>query len=246
MRQARFNGRIGRNRRFATQQVSLDRLRAVAKSANGTVNDVVLTLAGASLRKFLLERGALPERPLLAMVPVSGRSKEDTGGGNAVGAMLASLGTDVADPAKRLHAVIASTKAGKEQLQGMSREAVVQFGMMLFSPFGLQVGTGLVGRIRPVFNVVVSNVPGPETPLYFRGARLEASYPMSIPVHGLALNITCQSYNGTLNFGFIACRDTLPHMQRIAVYTGEALTELRARTGLGSRRGDLSPSGASL
>jgi hypothetical protein len=83
-----------------------------------------------------------------------------------------------------------------------------------------------MGRIRPVFNLVISNVPGPDQPLYFRGARLEAAYPMSIPVHGLALNITCNSYAGMLDFGFIGCRDTLPHLQRLAVHAGEALAEL--------------------
>jgi hypothetical protein len=80
--------------------------------------------------------------------------------------------------------------------------------------------------VPPAFNLVISNVPGPEEPLYFRGARLEASYPVSIPVHGMALNITCNSYAGSMNFGFIGCRDTLPKLQRLAVYCGEALCEL--------------------
>jgi hypothetical protein len=82
--------------------------------------------------------------------------------------------------------------------------------------------------VRPTFNVVISNVPGPEEPLYFRGSRMQASYPMSIPVHGQALNITCTSYAGQVCFGFTGCRDTVPHLQRLAVYSAEALTELEA------------------
>jgi WS/DGAT/MGAT family acyltransferase len=183
-------------------------------------------VSGASLRRYLIERGALPETPLVAMVPVNVRPKDDAGGGNAIGAILASLATDVADPAERLDAIIASTRRAKEQLQGLSRAAIVQYSALLMSPFLLQLVPGAPGRVRPTFNVVISNVPGPEEWLYFRGAVLDAAYPMSIPVHGLALNITCSSYAGRLNFGFIGCRDTLPHLQRLAVYCGEALGEL--------------------
>jgi WS/DGAT/MGAT family acyltransferase len=221
-----LNARISRARRFATQQLALDRLRAVAKAAGGTLNDVVLALSGASLRRYLGELGALPTEPLVAMLPVNIRPKDDVGGGNAIGAILASLATDVADPAERLAAIIASTTSAKEQLQGMSKAAILQYSALLCSPFMLQLLPGAVGRVRPTFNVVVSNVPGPDEPRYFRGARLEAAYPMSIPIHGLALNITCNSYAGTLNFGFIGCRETLPHLQRLAVHCGDALADL--------------------
>jgi WS/DGAT/MGAT family acyltransferase len=221
-----LNRRISRSRRFATQQVETARLKAVAKAAGGTVNDVVLALSSASLRRYLAELDALPDAPLVAMVPVNVRPKDDAGGGNAIGAILASLATDVADPVRRLEAIIASTRRAKEQLQGMSKAAIVQYSALLMSPFMLQLIPGAPGRVRPAFNVVISNVPGPDEPLYFRGARLDSSYPMSIPVHGLALNITCNSYAGSLDFGFIGCRDTLPHLQRMAIYFGEAVAEL--------------------
>ena len=221
-----LNRRISRSRRFATQSFDAARMRAVAKAANGTLNDVILALSAAALRKYLIELNALPDAPLVAMVPVNVRPKDDAGGGNAVGAILASLATDVADPSERFDAIIASTKRAKEHLQGMSKDAIIQYSALLTSPFMLQLLPGAMGRVRPVFNLVISNVPGPEEPLYFRGARLEAAYPMSIPVHGLALNITCNSYAGTLNFGFIGCRDTLPHLQRLAVHAGDALSEL--------------------
>ena len=221
-----LNRRISRSRRFATQKLEIARLKAVAKKANGTLNDIVLALSGASLRRYLLELDALPEAPLVAMVPVNVRPKDDAGGGNAIGAILASLGTNVADPAERLSDVIASTRLAKDQLQGLSKAAIIQYSALLMSPFMMQLVPGAPGRVRPAFNVVISNVPGPDEPLYYRGARLEAAYPMSIPVHGLALNITCNSYAGSLNFGFIGCRDTLPHLQRLAVYCGEGLNEL--------------------
>jgi diacylglycerol O-acyltransferase / wax synthase len=221
-----LNRRISRNRRFATQQYPTERLRRIAKAAGGTINDVALALCGASLRRLLLELDALPERPLTAMVPVNVRPKDDPGGGNAVAAILASLATDVEDPVERLRAIIASTQRAKEQLQGLSRNAILQYSALLLAPIGLMIVPGVAGRVRPTFNVIVSNVPGPETRLYFRGARLEATYPLSIPFHGCGVNITISGYAETLNFGFIGCRDVLPRMQRLAVYSGEALDEL--------------------
>ncbi len=223
-----LNGPIGRNRRFATQQLDLARVKAVGKKAGATMNDVVLALCGATLRRFLIELSALPGQPLIAMVPVNIRPKDDPGGGNAVAAVLASLATHIAEPAARLRAIIASTARAKQQLQGMSKQAIMGYSSVLLAPVGLQMLKMTSGRVRPAFNLVISNVPGPDVPLYFRGARLDAYYPVSIPTHGMALNITCTSYAGTLNFGFIGCRDTLPHLQRLGVYCGEALPELEA------------------
>lgn len=223
-----LNGRVGRNRRFATQQFDLARVKSLAAAVGGTINDIVLALCASSLRRFLSDLDALPDAPLVTMIPVNVRPRDDPGGGNAVGMMLASLATDISSPKGRLAAIMESTARAKSLLQGMSRSAIMQYSALLMAPFAAQVFTGTSGRLRPPFNVVVSNVPGPEKPLYFRGARLEATYPVSIPVHGQALNITCNSYADTLNFGFVGCRDSLPHMQHLAVYTAEALEELEA------------------
>lgn len=221
-----LNARISRARRFATVRHETARIKTIAKAVGGTVNDVVLALSSASLRRYLRELEALPSAPLIAMLPVSVRPKGDEGGGNAVGAILASLATDVADPAERLAAIIHSTATAKQQLQGMTKAAILQYSALLVAPSMLQMIPNTAGRVKPTFNVVISNVPGPDEPRYFRGARLEASYPMSIPVHGQALNITCNSYAGNVCFGFTGCRDTVPHLQRIAVYCSEALGEL--------------------
>ena len=221
-----LNQKISRSRRFATQRFTVARLKKIAAASGGTLNDVVLAICGMALRRFLMERDALPERPLVAMVPVNVRPKNDVGGGNAVGAILASLATDVEDPRACLAAVIASTQRAKAQLAGMSKNAIMQYSALVLAPMMLSFIPGAVGRIRPAFNIVVSNVPGPETPLYFRGWRLDEMYPLSIPFHGYGLNVTVQTYAGSLNFGFTGCRDTLPHLQRLAVYSGEVVEEL--------------------
>ncbi|HEX8107289.1 MAG TPA: wax ester/triacylglycerol synthase family O-acyltransferase, partial [Kofleriaceae bacterium] len=221
-----LNARISKSRRFATQSLSIARMRAIARAANGTLNDVALALWAASLRTYLLEQGALPTAPLVAMVPVSIRAKDELGGGNSVGAILATLATDVADPAERLARIVASTTRAKQQLRGMSKAAILQYSALLAAPSMLQAIPGAAGHLRPSFNVVISNIPGPDRPLYFRGARLEAWYPMPSPFHGQALMICFISYAGQVCFGLTGCRDTVPHLQRLAVYCGEALSEL--------------------
>jgi len=223
-----LNARISKSRRFATAKLATARIKAAAKAAGGTMNDVILALSAGSLRRYLIEQNALPSAPLVAMLPVSVRAKGDEGGGNAVGAILASLATDVADPAKRIQTIVASTMHAKQQLQGMSKAAILSYSALLCAPSMAQMIPWTAGHVRPTFNVVISNVPGPDDARYFRGARLEAAYPMSIPVHGQALNITCNSYAGSVCFGFTGCRDTVPHLQRIAVFCAEAMDELEA------------------
>ena len=220
-----LNARIGRNRRFATAIHPLPRIKALAKAGKATINDVVLALSSAAIRRYLAERGALPTQSLIAMLPVSVRAKDDVGGGNSVGAILASLATDIDNPADRLAAIVASTRTAKHQLEGMSRNQILSYSALLIAPAMAQMTPLIAGRMKPTFNVVISNVPGPEQPLYFRGARLESTYPLSIPVHGQALNITCNSYAGQMCFGFTGCRDTVPHLQRMAVACTESLEE---------------------
>ena len=188
-----------------------------------------MTIIGGGLRRFLDELGELPAKSLIAFLPVNVRPKDDEGGGNAVAAILAPLGTDIADPIQRLDAVTAATRIAKAELRALDKDAILAYSAALMAPYGVQLASTLSG-VKPPWpytcNLCVSNVPGPENVLYLRGSRMEASYPVSIPAHSQALNITLQSYAGTLNFGFIGCRDTLPHLQRLAVYTGEALEEL--------------------
>ena len=221
-----LNGRITGARRFGTQTYDLAHLKALAKKADATLNDIVLWLCSTALRNFLKEAHHLPGKPLTAGIPVNIRPADDQESGNAISFIMANLGTDIADPKKRLKAIVASTRSAKDHLQSLPRSALTQYTMLVMAPYILSLVTGIGGRTRPVFNVTISNVPGPDKPLYFQGARLEAMYPLSLLAHGGALNITCISYDGKLNFGFTGARDTLPHMQRLSVYTGEALEEL--------------------
>lgn len=229
-----FNGRITGQRRFATQQYDMDRIKALAAAGNARVNDVVLWLCATALRRFLKESDALPPRALTAGIPVNVRPAGQVTVGTAISFILADLATTTADPRRRLERIKASVANAKANLQHLPKAAVTNYTLLLMAPFIIELLTGLGGRTRPIFNVTISNVPGPTEPLYFHGARLEAMYPVSLLAHGQALNITCMSYAGTMNFGFTACRDSLPHMQRLAVYCGEALDELEAV--LGTRR----------
>lgn len=220
-----FNGRVTPPRRFATQQYDINRVKKVAHAAGVTLNDVVLALCGTALRRFLLESNALPDKALTAGIPVSVRPAGDVNVGTAISFIIATLGTDIADPKLRLEEINQATTRAKQELQKLSRSQIDRYTLLLMGPFIGALVAGLGGRTRPVFNITISNVPGPDKPLYFNGAKMEGIFPVSLLSHGQALNITCLSYNGNLNFGFTACRDTLPHMQRLSVYTGEALEE---------------------
>ena len=221
-----LNERITAQRRFATQTCELKRLQAIAARAHVSLNDVVLEICAAALRRFLLEGSSLPAEPLTAGLPVSVRPKDDASVGTAISFIIANLATDVRDPRERLMRIHQSTAAAKTHLHELPRPALETYTSAFMAPYLLGLLSGLAGRGRPMFSLAISNVPGPDKPLYFAGTRLEAMYPVSVLAHGQALNITCVSYAGALNFGFTGCRDTLPHMQRLAVYTGEAVDEL--------------------
>jgi diacylglycerol O-acyltransferase / wax synthase len=224
--QSILNGRVRAKRRFATQQIAIDRMKALAQAAGCTLNDLVLATCGGALRHFLTDIGELPERSLTAGIPVSVRPKDDESAGNSITFIIATLGTDIEDPIQRLAAIRASVKSAKAHVQSLPRQAMTQYTIALMAPTILTLLTGLGGRTRPMFNITISNVPGPDKPLYFRGAEMLGTFPASIVTHGQALNITCQSYAGMMDFGFTGCHASLPHMQRIAVFTGMAFDEL--------------------
>jgi WS/DGAT/MGAT family acyltransferase len=232
-----LNGRVQAKRRFATQQFAMERLKTLAAATHCTLNDVVLAVCGGALRRFLLERDSLPAKSLTAGIPVSVRPKDDEGSGNAISFIVATLATDIADPAERLKAIRDSVGHAKAHVQGLPRAAMLQYTVLLMAPTIVTLLTGIGGRTRPMFNVTISNVPGPEKPLYFRGAELLAMYPASIVTHGQALNITCQSYAGAMHFGFTGCHATVPSLQKLAVYAADALRELEAALLPAARRG---------
>ena len=229
-----LNGRITGQRRVSTQCVPLARLKRIADRAGVSVNDVVLAFCGGGLRRLLAEAGQLPDKATTACIPINLRPEGEVSVGTAISFGFADLATNEADPIDRLKRVHASTAALKKHVTALPRTTVGAFTLAVMGPYVLQQLTGLGGRTRPMFNVTISNVPGPQQELYLFGAKMQAMYPASVLYHGQALNITCVRYHDNLNFGFTAWRDALPHVQRIAVYCGEALDELEAALGVGN------------
>lgn len=219
-----LNERITGSRRYAAQSYSMERIRALTKAYDATINDIVLGICGSALRDYLLEQRALPEQPLITAVPVSLR-QDDSIGGNQIVTILANLGTHVADPAQRMQIIKASVSDAKQRMADMSPAEILAYSALMFAPAGLQLLTGLAPRWQ-AFNVMISNVPGPKAPLYWNGARLRGLYPVSMPLDRLALNITILSYCDHLEFGLTACRRTLPSMQRMLAHLENGIRKL--------------------
>jgi WS/DGAT/MGAT family acyltransferase len=225
-----LNGKITGSRRFAAQSYDLKRIRAVCTAFGTTVNDVVMTMCATALRTYLMNQDALPEKPLVAMVPVSLRT-DDSSGGNQVGIILASLGTHLNDAAERLRYIHEDVKASKQRYAAMSPEEILNYTALLLAPASFNLLTGLAPKWQ-TFNVVISNVPGPKEPSYWNGARLEGMYPVSIAMDRIALNMTLTSYCDQVEFGLIGCRRTLPSLQRMLDYLEDGLSELEQAAGL--------------
>lgn len=219
-----LNQRITGSRRFAAQSYALAQVKALGKRYGATVNDIVLAMCASALRRYLQDLDALPEAPLVAMVPVSLHDTDDDYG-NKVGMICASLATHMTDPVERLTAIRRSVDYWKQRYRQMTPEEVRNFAAAIATPAGLNLVSGLAPR-RQAFNVVISNVPGPKQTLYARGAELQGMYPVSIVLDGLALNMTVVGYRDKLEFGLIACRRTLPGMQVMLTYLQEALDTL--------------------
>ena len=221
-------------RRIAAQGWPLRRVRAVCRATGVTVNDVMLAMCAGALRRYMLELNALPDRPLVAAVPVSLRGKTGVAAqdsGNAVGLILCTLATHLEDPAARLEQIAASMRRGKELYAGLSAFQItalsaVPIASLLFTPI-----PGLMRITRPAYNVMISNIPGPRNPLYFNGARLQGIYPLSIPYDGQALNITVTSYADDLEFGLTGDRRSVPSLQRLLTHLETSLEELERATG---------------
>ncbi|MUL76109.1 wax ester/triacylglycerol synthase family O-acyltransferase [Mycolicibacterium sp. CBMA 226] len=225
-----FNVKIGGARRVAAQSWPIARIKAVKQAAAGvTVNDVVLAMCAGALRAYLLEQSALPDAPLIAMVPVSLRSEADAdAGGNQVGAILCNLATDVKDPATRLQTIADSMHGNKQVFAGLSKTESMALSALLLSPIALSTVPGFVDATPPPFNIVISNVPGPRVPMYWKGARLDGNYPLSIALDGQALNITLVNNGENLDFGLVGCRHSIPHLQRLLGHLEDSLADLEA------------------
>jgi diacylglycerol O-acyltransferase len=228
-----FNQAITPHRRVAFRSVDLDTVKAVKNAYGVSVNDVVMAMCAGALRRWLTDRDALPEQPLIAMIPVSVRDPESKGAlGNKVSAMLAMLPTHVQDAENRLEQAHAATQIAKAQQAAIPQGLVDQI-----SDFALPALTARAARVvfatrllhrLPPFNVTISNVPGPNIPVYLCGAKLLAHYPVSVITAGQGLNMTVVGYLGRLHFGLTSCRELVPDIETLASYLVEEL-ELLAK-----------------
>ena len=231
-----FNTRITGSRRFAAQGWPLERLRGISRATGTTLNDVVLAMCSGAVRAYLLDHDALPDATLVSMVPVglnakSAGSASDTGG-NAVGAVMVKLGTDLADPADRLKQIHRSMLSGKEALGSMTPVQILAMSAIGMAPSIVTPMLRLHGIVRPPFNLIISNVPGPKKPLYMNGAKMVGTYPLSIPIQGMALNITCNSYDQDMDFGLTGCRRSVPHLQRLLTHLDDEVAALEQAAGV--------------
>ena len=228
-----LNGPITPHRKFSFRSISLDEVKEVKNTFGCSVTDVVMSMCAAALRRWLEEHQALPDRPLVTMMPISIRGEDDkTPDGNKVSAMLVAIPTHLADPLDRLEATKAVTTVAKQNQaqipQGLVDEAVDFAPPALVARAARMYFASHIFNRVPPFNVVISNVPGPPIPVYAAGAKLLAHYPVSVIADGLALNMTVIGYLGQLHFGLIAGRERVPDVDRINDWIEEELATLLA------------------
>ncbi len=228
-----FNGRVSPHRRFAFGQLSLDEVKAIKNEYGATVNDVIVSICAGAVRRWLIEHRELPAEPLVAQIPVSVRKEDQQGTyGNRILIMSAPLFTNEADPVKRLelhHEALLEMKERHKALPAELLQDANQFvPPAVFSRAArLSFTLASSGRGRPAWNLVISNVPGPQLPLYLAGAKLEANYPVSVVTDGLGLNITAMSYCGHLDFGIVADREQVPDLWSLIDWLRDEVEELR-------------------
>jgi len=230
--QTPFNAKVTGHRNIAWAQLALDDLKTVKNRFDVKLNDVVMALCAGVLRQFLIDRGQLPHEPLVAMVPVSVRDKSDRSGRNQVSGMFSKLETHIADPAERLRAIAKANSVAKEHSSAIAA-TLLQDWSQFAAPavFGIAMRVYASSRLtqsRPVHNLVISNVPGPQMPLYFLGAEIKAMFPLGPIFHGSGLNITVMSLNGKLDVGILSCPELLGDLWDLADKFSSGLDELLA------------------
>lgn len=233
-----LNNKISGSRRFAAQSYSTPRIRQIARALDTTVNSVVLSLCGGALRLYLQELDALPEKPLIAVVPVSVR-RDDSEFGNEITMAMANLGTHLANPVERAELVKHCMDYNKAMLSSMTPAQAMAYSAAMLAPGALTLLPGVKNHRRAA-NLVISHVRGPQTNMYWQGCKLDGIYPASLVLDGFALNITLISRHDNIDFGIIACRRSLPSAQRLLTHLEDSIQELEAALGL-SYEPDMDP-----
>ena len=208
-----FNGPVSAHRRFAFGSLSLDSVRQVRREFGTTVNDVVVTLCAGAVRDWLIERDALPEDPLVAMIPMSVRKRDERGAwGNRISMMIVPIPTNEPDPAQRLrrtHEYLRSAKERHSALPASLLTDATAFIPPTVASLAARNTVDILSRTRPPLNLVISNVPGPRTSLYCAGAEMLSNFPVSVIVDGVGLNITVVSYKDRVDFGIVGDREQI-------------------------------------
>jgi WS/DGAT/MGAT family acyltransferase len=219
----------------------LDTLKRLAAAHEAKLNDVVLALCSGALQRYLAHHGGIPKKPLIATMPISLREPGNVDYATQAILTLVNLNTQIADPIKRLHAIRDASGAMKALAQRTRRVLPTDF-RSVGVPWVLQGlarlygSSGLVRALPPIANVVISNIPGPQMPLYSAGARMATHWPLSITEHNTGLNITVMSYAGAMGFGFTTARSAVPDARELSAALEAALHELVSRSrGAGGR-----------
>jgi WS/DGAT/MGAT family acyltransferase len=230
-----FNGALSSRRLFTMSSLALDDFKQVKSAFDVTINDVVLAVTAGALRRYLDRRSQLPDKPLVAGVPISTRAGDATGYiANSVSNMFTGLHVEMPDPVERLQAIHAVTKEAKAIHNALGAEMLMEWSEMSppkpFAGFMRAYSRyRLADRHRPPINLVVSNVPGPRDPLYIAGARITAIYSMGPILEGIGLNVTVWSYLDQMNFGIVSCPDLMPDLWDFVGDMADALEELKKR-----------------